>query len=189
MDSFFRASLLASELLARRVFHALLFPTTSPILVWCSHLSCANSSATFLTMILGGLFKNLFWIVLYYKASILRARDNLLLFTHKALIVCLWHVFHFWVSNLLLEYLLIVIFVVDRNQIIIWVISLVNATNLSILNRRHLDRWLCLYYLVLVKFTLGILHTFLDDFDVLINLHPEVQTQIVIKTITQEEIK
>ena len=29
----------------------------------------------------------------------------------------------------------------------------------------------------------------IGDFDVLINLHPEVQTQIVIKTITQEEIK
>ena len=29
----------------------------------------------------------------------------------------------------------------------------------------------------------------IGDFDVLINLHPEVQTQIVIKTIPQEEIK
>ena len=29
----------------------------------------------------------------------------------------------------------------------------------------------------------------IGDFDVLINLHPEVQTQIVIKTISQEEIK
>ena len=29
----------------------------------------------------------------------------------------------------------------------------------------------------------------IGDFDVLINLHPEVQTQIVIKTIAQEEIK
>ena len=29
----------------------------------------------------------------------------------------------------------------------------------------------------------------IGDFDVLINLHPEVQTQIVIKTIPQEETK
>tara|TARA_B100001559_G_C16139004_1_gene456567 strand:+ start:25 stop:483 length:459 start_codon:yes stop_codon:yes gene_type:complete len=29
----------------------------------------------------------------------------------------------------------------------------------------------------------------LGDFDVLINLHPEVQTQIVVKTISQEEVK
>ena len=29
----------------------------------------------------------------------------------------------------------------------------------------------------------------IGDFDVIINLHPEVQTQIVIKTIPQEEIK
>ena len=29
----------------------------------------------------------------------------------------------------------------------------------------------------------------LGDFEVLINLHPEVQTQIVIKTIAQEEFK
>ena len=29
----------------------------------------------------------------------------------------------------------------------------------------------------------------IGDFDVLINLHPEVQTQIVIKTVPQEEIK
>ena len=29
----------------------------------------------------------------------------------------------------------------------------------------------------------------IGDFDVLINLHPEVQTQIVIKTISQEEIR
>jgi large subunit ribosomal protein L9 len=29
----------------------------------------------------------------------------------------------------------------------------------------------------------------LGDFDVLINLHPEVQSQIIIKTISQEEIK
>ena len=29
----------------------------------------------------------------------------------------------------------------------------------------------------------------LGDFEVLINLHPEVQTQIVIKTVAQEEFK
>ena len=29
----------------------------------------------------------------------------------------------------------------------------------------------------------------IGDFEVLINLHPEVQTQIVIKTVPQEEIK
>ena len=29
----------------------------------------------------------------------------------------------------------------------------------------------------------------IGDFDVLINLHPDVQTQIVIKTVSQEEAK
>ena len=39
------------------------------------------------------------------------------------------------------------------------------------------------------SFSDNILNKSIGEFEVIINLHPEVQTQIVIKTVAQEEIK
>jgi len=135
-----RHSLFTESLLARRVFHTLLFSTTCPVL-W-AHFAY-NWSTTLRAVILGGLFKwrvpnNMLRIIFNDKCLDGRAGDNLLLIAK--IVLRFGHVFLFWELYLVLQNLLVVILVVDWNQQVVWVVSLVDCAILYILNRCHLRR-------------------------------------------------